>query len=269
MKEYTVPVQLIYPEINISEITLIPFHPQVLYRRADAHAASDAEAAIYIDEINAFLSNLFQSPLFLEFFVDNHCALTIEQLSDFIKRNSLGLIVPDTSKYYCYKQTGSCIFNHSWLYDSRVAPIFQFSFDGFSYHLTAQEKVYLNYYMNCQLVEQGGEAKWFVDDEESGFGSLVCEASKYLVPEFYQFFKKTNGADSYYLSEYDISFGDCPGLIEAITEIREQLTRVTFCLSSQTPYDYGDSTLIYTSYGEVREIIKKKRKAFKRASESC
>lgn len=266
MKE-EVSVQLIYPQIDASEIKFIPFKTAILYRYSDHHAANDEEEEMYVGEINTFLFQILQLSSFVDFFIENHCAITINQLENFLEYNRIDLTVPNTRRYYCYEEHGCYVLNSGWFYDKRVTPVYNFSYDGVEYRLSREEKVYLADSMNKRLAILEQNSRWFVDDEESEFGAFVCEASKYLVPAFYKFYKDTDGADSYYLCEYGVGFGDCPGLAEAISQIREQLTKVTFKLSSQTPFDYCDETLIYTGFEEVRDIIKKNKQVFRRMSE--
>lgn len=267
MKEVAVPVQLSYPTSIDYIIEFVPFEPNILYRYKDHHAATDDEADAYINEVNAFLHKLLSSQKFVDFFVKNNCAISRKQLSLFIESEHLSLIIPDTRQYYCYSEKGFYVLNSSWLYDKRFSPTYHFGYDGISYELTKHQKSYAAYYLNQQASANGNKYEWYSSDESCGLASLICLASKYLVPAFYKFYKDTDGVNSYYLSEYGVCIEDCPGLEAAISSIKDQITKVTLHVSDQTPYDFGYDTLFYTNYEEIRNLIKLNRKEFKQMSE--
>jgi len=267
--DVVIPVKLVFPQIDKSMIKFTPYKPSILYRYCDHHAATDEEEAEYVEKINEFLSELFCAPGFIDFFVQNNCAITREQISAFLVSANLQLQVPDTSNYYCYDESGCYVLNSRWLYDKRFPPSYNFSFDGVTYELTKQQSAYSAYYMNQQRATCEGTSEWYYLDETDGFGSLFCLACKYLIPEFYKFYKDTDGVDSYYLCEYGVSFEECPGLPEAMEFIEERITKVSFKTFDETSHWQFNSTLFYTNYDEVRSLIKQNRKILQAMSDPC
>lgn len=267
-KDVVIPIELVFPQIDKAMITFTPYKPSILYRYCDHHAATDEEEAEYVAIINEFLSELFCAPGFIDFFAQNNCAVTREQISAFLVSANLQLQVPDTSKYYCYDESGYYVLNNSWLYDKRFPPTYHYCFDGVTYELTERQSVYPAYYMNQQRATYEGTSEWYYLNETDGFGSLFCLACKYLIPTFYKFYKDTDGVDSYFLSEYGVGFDECPGLPEALEFIKERITKVSFKTFDETSHWRFNSTLLYTNYDEVRSLIKLYKKTLKEFAES-
>lgn len=149
----------------------------------------------------------------------------------------------------------------SYRFAGKSSYAISFEHEGRTYSLNDCEMVFPAYYLN-EIVDSmdNSTRRWYYTSEYDGLASLVCKACKYLVPQFYWFYKQTDGVDSTYLCEHGISFDVYPGLVKMIDFIKETITLIR--LIDNKGILHHDYELYYVSYDEVRSIIRKNKSRF-------
>ena len=262
-KAIDVHAEVVYPETDAANYSRCPFD----YYDVIKHPATSWEKKC-LSEANEFLTQLFATPGFTEFFVRNHCKVKKEQVKAFLKSVGSKLEFPETREYhdafdmfhYHRKHDnglGLVLDKKGWIYDKGMTPKIIVTINGKQYtpfqeywHDWESHPIINTYHID-HFGDYDGILTW-----------RICMNSAYLVPHLYAIRENFN---PYAMWEYGISLDDYPCTSKVLEYFQNEVLPVyNIIVDEEIPVvGKGQYKAYIVSETELRELIRANRKKIK------